>query len=109
MNTVQNPIKRIYLEDSNYPHIKIEVDLPESFVNHHGEKIKKLTFKSNEYFDENDGDKIFDILMKTFGITLQKADLTGVTFVNMFCSDKDAKLSENPQPLPKPKDSGVLL
>ena len=104
----ENPIKRIYIEGSSTrQEVCIEIELPREFEIGY-QKTKKLTLKTGACTEKDQIDVFFDMICKMFGITIQKSDLVPVTFVNMFCSDKDAKLSDIPQPVPKPY-KGVLL
>ena len=101
-----NPIKRIYIEGSQYYKINIEIELPKELKLKYKESIKTITLQTDSFY-KNETDELFDMLLQAFGIILHKSDLTPVTFVNMFCSDKDAKLSDIPTPFTKPQ--GVLL
>lgn len=101
-----NPIKRIYINGDQYPNIRIDIELQDE-VTIRREKTKKITLETVTCWEKQEAEELFDAILKAFGITLQKSNLSPVTFVNMFCSDKDAKLSDVPQPLLKPK--GVLL
>lgn len=101
-----NPIKRIYIDGGQYPKICIDIDLPNEVMIRR-EPVKKITLETETCWSKQEADELFDAILKTFGITLQKSNLSPVTFVNMFCSDKDAKLSDIPQPIPK--QQGVLL
>lgn len=104
--SILNPIKRIYVEGSHYYEIHIEIELPNELKLQYKESIKTITLKTDS-FHKDEVDKLFDMLLQVFGITLQKSNLAPVTFVNMFCSDKDAKLSDIPHPIQK--QQGVLL
>lgn len=102
-----NPIKRIYIDGGSYPKICIDIELPDE-VTIKREKTKNITLETGVCWEKQEGEKLFDVVLKAFGITMQKSDITPITFVNMFCSDKDAKLSDIPQLVPK-QSQGVLL
>ena len=104
--TVLNPIKRIYVKGDQYYKVCIEVELPTELELQYNKAMKIVTLETG-MLQKDEAEKLFDMLLPLFGITLQKSNLTDVTFVNMFCSDKDAKLSEMPQPIIK--QQGVLL
>lgn len=101
-----NPITRIYIDGGQYPKICIDIDLPNEVMIRR-EKTKKITLETGTCWEKQEAEELFDTILKAFGITMQKSNLSPVTFVNMFCSDKDAKLSDVPQPIPR--QQGVLL
>lgn len=105
--TVLNPIKRIYVAGDQYYRVCIEVELPSELKLQYKETMKIAKLETG-MLHKDEAEKLFDMLMQVFGITLQKSNLAGVTFVNMFCSDKDAKLSDIPQ-IPTEPYKGVLL
>jgi hypothetical protein len=106
--TILNPIKRIYVDanGSVSKKIYIELELPREFEIC-WKNTRKLILETPSISNENEINNLFDTICTMFGITIQKSNLAPVTFVNMFCSDKDAKLSDTPQPIPK--QQGVLL
>lgn len=107
MSLVKNPIKRIYINNnSSYSKVIIELELSNEIDLQH-KPTKIITLESNTCWEDSEVNTLFDTLCDVFGIIIKKSNLQPVTFVNMFCSDKDAKISEFPQSLPKP--TGVLL
>ena len=107
--SILNPIKRIYVDGSRSSiskNICIELELPKEFELGY-KKTRKLILTTDSCSGTEQIDELFDTICSMFGITLQKSNLAPVTFVNLFCSDKDAKTSDIPQPIQK--QQGVLL
>lgn len=109
IQSVKNPITRIYVDGSRSSISKticIELELPKEFEICY-KKTRKLILTTDSVSETDQIDELFDTICNMFGITVQKSNLVPVTFVNLFCSDKDVKISDVQQPLPK--QQGVLL
>lgn len=108
LSFVKNPIKRIYIKKSSggISYVVIELESSKEFEIE-GRSTNKIILETKPIYKDEYSDKLFNELCDNFGITVKKSDIDAVTFVNMFCSDKDAKLSETPEPLLKGKS--VLL
>ena len=109
IQSVKNPIKRIYVDGSRSSISKticIELELPKEFEIGYT-KTRKLILTTDSCSNKDQIDELFDTICNMFGIIVQKSNLAPVTFVNLFCSDKDAKVSDVQPPISK--QQGVLL